>query len=220
MATIPSVSFGSLEVTVAIGDRWSQNAYALVDRDTKEAIIIDPGTGTARHLIEAIEGTRLCGVLCTHGHYDHLGDAAELLRRTGAVCRVHERDLPLARQAPTYALAFERRALALPEKIESFGDKDRFLIGDHVLGVMPCPGHTPGSVAFRVGSLLFSGDTILRLKIGRTDLPGGDVTTLEGSVAVLLDQLEGEVQILAGHGHPWNVDEARRWWRSRAAVNR
>ncbi len=213
-----SVRAGSLRVTKVVGDRWDQNAYLLHDEEVQDALIIDPGPGTAPQLIEELGSAHLRGIVCTHGHYDHLGAAADLARQTGAICRVHERDSQLAQQAPLYALSFEGRTLTLPDRIESFSDSDRFAVGGHSVVVVPCPGHTPGSVAFLVRSLLFTGDTILRFKLGRTDLPGGDSNRLMRSVSRLLAQVETETTILAGHGLAWNVAEARAWLMPRPAT--
>lgn len=217
MATHGSIDAGSLAIITVVGGRWKQNAYVIIDAQAQEALIVDPGAEPSV-LLRAVWPNRLIATICTHGHYDHLGAAAEIAKLTGAPCRVHERDMALALQAPNYSLAFERRRLELPARIEAFEDSEAFAVGRHVVDILPCPGHTPGSVAFRLEETVFCGDTILQNKIGRVDLPGGDGQVLGRSIDQLLGSFQENTVLLPGHGAPWTVGEARRWWKARTEV--
>jgi len=205
--------FGDVRVETFVTGTWRENCYVVTDRSAGESAVIDPGDEHER-LIEHIEDrphpVRL--ILCTHAHYDHVGSAAALSRHTGLPCRVHRRDLALLRRAPLYALAVEKRSIPLAKAVEIFDDGAKFELGARAFECVPCPGHTPGSVCFRYGDLAFVGDTILRGERGRTDLPGGDAGQLEESIAALLGKLEGDLVLYPGHGDPWTLDEARRWW--------
>jgi len=197
----------SIETIRAV--RWKQNCYLV--RDGGEALVIDPGADVA-DIEAAIGGARLVGILCTHAHYDHVAAAAALCVAHGVPCWVHERDRRLLAQAPVYALRFEQLSLAIPDSVETFGGGAAFAVGGSALQAIETPGHTPGSVTFQLGSDLFTGDTLLRERAGRTDLPGGDGATLRASVGELLGR-DGAVRILPGHGGEWNVADARAWWR-------
>jgi glyoxylase-like metal-dependent hydrolase (beta-lactamase superfamily II) len=190
----------------------------VTDRSACETAVIDPGA-EAERLIAHIEdrGHRVRLILCTHAHYDHVGAVAALSRHTRLPCHVHRGDLALLRRAPLYALGVEQKSIPLPKAVEAFDDRARFELGARSFESVPCPGHTPGSVCFRLGDLVFVGDTILQGERGRTDLPGGDAERLERSIEALLQELEGNPLLFSGHGEVWTLDEARRWWTEEGA---
>jgi hydroxyacylglutathione hydrolase len=205
--------FGDVRVEAFVTGTWRANCYVVTDQRAGESAVVDPGDEPER-LIAHIEerGQRVRLILCTHAHYDHVGAAEALSRHTGLPCRVHRRDLALLRRAPLYALAVEKKSIPLAKAAEAFDDGAKFELGARAFECVPCAGHTPGSVCFRYGDLAFVGDTILRGERGRSDLPGGDAGQLEESIAALLGELEGNLVLYSGHGDPWTLDEARRWW--------
>jgi hydroxyacylglutathione hydrolase len=204
---------GDLLVEGFVTGTWRENCYVVTDRGVGESAVIDPGDEHERLIAHlAGRGHRVRLLLCTHAHYDHVGAVVELSRHTGLPCRVHRRDRALLRRAPAYALGFERRVVALAREVEVFDDRAEFALGKGVFEAVPCPGHTPGGTCFRHGNLCFVGDTILRGQSGRTDLPGGDTRALVRSISALLGELDDDCLLLPGHGEPWTVGEARRWW--------
>ena len=212
------VDRGDVLVEAFVTGTWRENCYLVTDRTAAASAIIDPGDEHER-LIAHLEGRgqRLRLILCTHAHYDHVGAVVELSRYAGLPCHVHRGDLALLRRAPAYALSFERRSITLARAVEVFDDRAELALGEKVFEAVPCPGHTPGGTCFRYGNLLFVGDPLLRGESGRTDLPGGDGQALEQSITALLDEFEDEGVLLPGHGEPWTVSEARRWWAERGA---
>jgi glyoxylase-like metal-dependent hydrolase (beta-lactamase superfamily II) len=210
--------FGDVRVEAFVTGTWRENCYLVTDRSAGETAVIDPGDEHER-LIAHIEeqGQRVRLILCTHAHYDHVGAAVALSRHTQLPCHVHHLDLLLLRRAPLYALSFEQKSIPLPKAVESFDDRAVFELGARVFESASYPGHTPGSTCFRYGNLLFVGDTLLQGKRGRTDLPGGDAAALDASIAALLREFEGDCVLLPGHGEPWTIEEARRWWASQGA---
>jgi len=202
-----------LIVEAFVTGTWRENCYVVTDRGAGESAVIDPGDEHERLIAHLKQrGRRVRLLLCTHAHYDHVGAVVELSRYVGLPCRVHRKDLALLRRAPAYALGFERRSIALARDVEVFDDRAEFGLGEGVFEAVPCPGHTPGGTCFRRGNLCFVGDTILRGKSGRTDLPGGDEHALARSISALLGEFGDDCILLPGHGEPWNVAEARRWW--------
>lgn len=208
-----TIDCGDVSIETFVTGTWRENCYFVTDRSASETAVIDPGDDHER-LIAYIEerGYRVTLILLTHAHYDHVGAVVALSEHTGLPCQVHRDDQKLLKRAPLYALSFEKKKIPLPTAIEVFDDCAKFELGSRVFESVPCPGHTPGGTCFRLENALFVGDTILVEKRGRTDLPGGDAETLEASITALLGSFDGEFAIFPGHGNPWTLAEARRWW--------
>jgi len=208
-----AIDYGDVSIETFVTGTWRENCYLVTDRSASETAVIDPGDDHER-LIAYIEerGYRVTLILLTHAHYDHVGAVVALSEHTGLPCQVHRDDQKLLKRAPLYALSFEKKQIPLPTSIELFDDCAKFEFGSRVFESVPCPGHTPGGTCFRLENALFVGDTILVEKRGRTDLPGGDAETLEASITALLGSFDGEFAIFPGHGNPWTLAEARRWW--------
>jgi hydroxyacylglutathione hydrolase len=190
------------------------NCSIVADPITKEALVIDPGDEADR-VLNALSANGLVavGLLHTHAHLDHVGVSALLSRVTGAPLLLHEGDVPL------YG-ALEQQAALFGFDIEPPGEVTRLLThgervvcGGSALEVIATPGHTPGSVCFRMEGdrpLLFTGDTLFRRSIGRTDLWGGSLPQILASIKDRLLTLPGELRVLPGHGDPTTVAEEAR----------
>ena len=191
------------------------NCSILVDEETRLAIVIDPG-GDFEKIQGRIEnaGAKVTAIVHTHTHIDHVGATAPLQRWSSAKASIHEADRPLYDLLPVQA---QMLGCPLPEICELEGD----LTDDHVvragaieLGVLYTPGHTPGSVSFVVhgddASVAFTGDTLFRRGIGRTDLWGGDSGLILRSLRNRLMTLEEKTVVIAGHGPTTTIGEERR----------
>jgi glyoxylase-like metal-dependent hydrolase (beta-lactamase superfamily II) len=183
-------------------------------RASREAAVIDPGA-TPDAIIRALATLDAVAVrlLLTHGHHDHATHARAVSETLGLPLQVHPRDRRLVLQAAMYSARLSGRVIRTPQRVEPL-EGATVSLGTWSLRVHEAPGHTPGGVVFVADGLLVTGDTLLRGKVGRTDLPGGDATALRVSVDGLLDQYLPQWQVLPGHGAPWTVGEARTWWRS------
>lgn len=190
------------------------NCSIVADPETKQAIVIDPGDEPDRVLAALSQsGLTAVALVHTHAHLDHVGVSALLSRITGAPILLHEGDVPL------YG-ALEEQASLFGFELEPPGTVDRFLAhgekvvcGGGALEVIHTPGHTPGSVCFRMEGekpMLFSGDTLFRRSIGRTDLWGGSLPQILSSIKERLLTLPGDLPVLPGHGDPTTIaSEAR-----------
>lgn len=202
-----------LQVTTITTGRWRENCYIVTDRRAGRAVVIDPGDD-ADAILRALARLEVDLILLTHGHYDHVGAASAVSAAKSAQCCIHSDDRELLGQAAHYAFAFEGRTVMPPTHALTFSDGASFDLGGRSIRVLWTPGHTMGSVSFRLDDLLWTGDTLLRKRPGRTDLPGGDPARLRTSITSLLARDLGVTTILPGHGPAWSMDDARDWWRS------
>jgi hydroxyacylglutathione hydrolase len=189
------------------------NAYLLTDQSRGSALLIDaPGDVWAD--VEPILRAEKCALTelwITHGHWDHMQGAAEVVRATGAKVRAHPADRTMIEE-PQLMERFMGMNLQL-EPVQV----DHWLAQAGRLAVLGCdvevrhvPGHCPGNVLFyfpdtpgtglKEGGMAFVGDALFKESIGRTDLPGGDFATLEKSIRNQIYSLPDVTIIYPGHG--------------------
>ncbi len=183
------------------------NCHILAD-DDGEAVIVDPGDD-AEAVLQATKGLRVRYLLHTHCHLDHISGTREVKEATGAQIVIHEDDRPLYDKLPGQAKMFGWE-VGEPAPIDAtFADGDVFRFGRHELRVLHTPGHTPGSCSFHLGNALFSGDTLFRRSIGRTDLWGGNFEQEIASIRSKILGLGPEVVVHPGHGPDTRVSEEK-----------
>ncbi len=192
------------------------NCAIVADPATREAVVIDPGDEPDR-ILEALAGAglRAVALVHTHAHFDHAGCSALLKRITGAPILMHAGDRPLYQnltvQGQTFGLSLDAPGI-IDRTLEG---GDRVACGKGGLEVIHTPGHTPGSLSFRMtsenGDVLFSGDTLFRRSIGRTDLWGGSTPQILESIRDRLLTLPGGLRVIPGHGDETTIaDEGRK----------
>ncbi len=190
------------------------NCSILVDEASREAVVIDPGDEPEK-ILRALEAAKVrpVALLHTHAHFDHIGGTGELARATEAPIRLHPADRPLYDALPEQASFFGLAAKAPPPPDSPLADGDRIRFGGFELRAIHTPGHTPGSTCFLLtgdAPRLFSGDTLFRRSIGRTDLWGGDTNQILVSIRQKLFSLPGDTPVLCGHGAATTIEEERR----------
>jgi hydroxyacylglutathione hydrolase len=190
------------------------NCTILADETSREAVVIDPGD-EAERILRALESMKLSPValLHTHAHLDHVTASRALKEATGAPIRLHPADRPLYDALPEQAAYFGLRADRPLPPDEPLRDEEVVRFGSHALRVLHTPGHTPGSTCFELegeAPLLFSGDTLFRRSIGRTDLWGGDTRAILSSIRDRLFRLPGDVPVVCGHGPGTTIAEEKR----------
>lgn len=184
-----------------------ENTYIIWD-DTLEAAVIDAGNMNEREnevlaKFIADNGLKPKYALNTHGHFDHLLGVDFLREKYGAQLAMSSKDEFLLKGASVSAELFGVKADALPETIDvDLEGKESIKFGNTELKIIPTPGHTPGHVAFYEpeSKVLFTGDTLFRESIGRTDLPGGDYSWIMRSIIENILPLGDDVKIYPGHG--------------------
>jgi glyoxylase-like metal-dependent hydrolase (beta-lactamase superfamily II) len=190
------------------------NCSILADEESREAIVIDPGDEPAR-ILEALQAAKLkpVALLHTHAHFDHIGASRAIAEATGAAIRLHSADRPLYDALPEQAAFFGLTA-ETPRAVDAgLSDGDVIAFGRFSVRAIHTPGHTPGSTCFELAGetpRLFSGDTLFRRSIGRTDLWGGDTDTILSSIREKLFRLPGDLPVVCGHGPGTTIAEEKR----------
>ena len=193
----------------------AENCYVVSD-DTRQAVIIDCGAiypDERQAIADYIDHQSLTPVrlLCTHGHLDHCMGNIFIMQRYGLKPEVSSNDEFLA--ADLNAQARSMFGLSLDEETPPIG---RFLkagepveFGSHRLSVLSTPGHTPGSVIFycEEEKVAFSGDTLFRMSIGRTDFERGSWPDMEQSLHEVVARLPKDVTVYCGHGPTTTIAE-------------
>jgi glyoxylase-like metal-dependent hydrolase (beta-lactamase superfamily II) len=209
VATVPAQAFGSNCYVVAIGAG-------------EQCIVIDPGIGVIDRLDGVLAEHRLhpAAVMVTHGHIDHTFSVAPVCGARGITAYVHPADRELLAD-PGKGLSMDLSAMfggrlpyAEPEDVTELPDGGPITVAGIELHTVHAPGHTRGSVLFRVpdadGALCFSGDVLFAGSIGRTDLPGGDPAAMTASLRDKILPMPDETVVLPGHGPRTTIGRERR----------
>ena len=180
---------------------FQENCWVIGSRRTREAIVIDPGDEPETILALARDmGLTVKQIICSHAHVDHIMGVRGVQEQTGAGFLLHPADLGIARAMPASAARFlGYEPPAPPEPDAPISDGDIVEVDGLQLQIIHTPGHTPGSVSYYTDGLLFSGDTLFRGSIGRTDLPGGDYGQIMQSIIGRLLTLPDDTIVLPGH---------------------
>lgn len=185
---------------------FQENTYVLWD-ETGEAVIVDAGNYTARES-EALfnfiaeKGLRPVLAVNTHGHVDHILGVQRVKDRYGIPFALHPEDRFLVESAPTHGAMYGFQVDAVPAVERDLEDGGEVSFGNTRLEVIHTPGHTPGHISLYQpdDKILFTGDTIFKESIGRTDLPGGNYAWIMKSIIDRILPLGEEVAIYPGHG--------------------
>ncbi len=185
------------------------NCWLVADDEGAPVLVIDPA-GEAERIIQEVDGREVVGVVLTHGHFDHLGAAGELVEATGAPLLVHAADAPQVSSSVANGARFFGFDMEAPEPDGTLEEGASLAVGSVELEVLHTPGHTPGGISLLGEGHLFSGDLVFAGSVGRTDFPGGDAGALERSIAEKVAPLPDETVIHPGHGPDTTVGRERR----------
>ncbi len=196
---------GLIHEAVAVGP-LACNCHVLADETTREALIIDPGDDPGE-ILARVKDLKVKALLHTHCHFDHMTATRRVSEETGAPILIHRADKALydglIQQYRSFGSFFGVDAGGIPNPLPAHDfleDGGEIVFGRHRLKVLHTPGHTKGSCCFHLEGLLFSGDTLFRGSVGRTDLPGGDMEEEVSSIRSKLFVLEAETKVFPGHG--------------------
>ena len=182
-----------------------ENTIFIIDEDTKEVVVVDPGAEGER-ISRELENYSLRYILATHGHIDHVGQVGFLKKNLDVPFFMSKKDLFLINNDIFPGFAQLVGATPCPEPDRFLKEGDIISFGRFNLRVIETPGHTPGSVCFydQENGFVITGDTLFKGSIGRTDLPGGDMKQMESSLKKLME-LPDDTDVIPGHGDPTKV---------------
>lgn len=181
---------------------FPSNSYYWRDAATGDLILVDTGLD-ADVLLDALAsiGGRLKAVVCTHGHFDHMGSAAVFQDRFGLDVHMHVQDQKIAKTANFLLMAFKLKSrVKMPRFIHFEGDAGAFQVDDVTVRYTHVPGHTPGSCFIHIGNACFTGDSLYASGIGLSKTPGEDPDLLRESLNRVLGEIPEDTLICPGHG--------------------
>lgn len=210
IAGFPSAAFGT-------------NCYVVAPAAGAECVVVDPGIDVERALDDLLAEHRLrpVAVLLTHGHLDHTFSVTPVCGARGVPAYIHAGDREMLAD-PMKGLSADMRTLfggrltwTEPSDVAPLADGATLPLAGLEVTVDHAPGHTPGSVMFRLPGdetatdVCLSGDVLFAGSIGRTDLPGGDYPTMIRSLATKVLPLPDDTVVLPGHGPQTSVGRER-----------
>lgn len=182
-----------------IAGQLENNIYLLTDETTKKAVLIDAPENLAE-LVDFAKGYDVEYILLTHGHFDHIMGLTDLKKALNAEAIICKDDLVISDNINEFTRLFGLPDCTPPVYEKFIKDGDIISVGNLKIKVIHTPGHTEGGVCYLVDDNLFSGDTLFKGSVGRTDLFGGNFNKLSNSIKNKLFKLEDKIKVFPGHG--------------------
>lgn len=198
---------------------FGENTYIVIDSDTKDCIIIDPGMMTPAE-ISAVDNfiaqkkLKVNKILLTHLHIDHVMGVNHLKEKYGLEVYACEKDEMLGARIAEQIQLFHLPITLGKVSIDHYlNENDTITFGSEALTAISTPGHSLGSLSYYSSArkIVFTGDALFKQSIGRTDLPGGDHATLINSISNKILTLPDNTIICPGHGPTTKVIDEKRF---------
>ena len=207
-----------IKVNRFVCNMLQENAYVVSD-ESCEAVVIDCGAlydMERNAIIRYIKDNELKPVhlLCTHGHFDHVIGNDTITREFGLKPEVAAEDKHLMNMKKQLK---DMMGMDYDNEVPPIGRlltaNDIIGFGTHSIKILPTPGHTPGSVTFYIETehVAFTGDTLFKMSIGRTDFEGGSWTDMTNSLINVLAKLPANTKVYPGHGEPTTIGDELRY---------
>ena len=182
-------------------EMFETNTYLVWDTESLEAILIDPAAPgeSLKNEIKQMN-LKLIHIFNTHGHGDHIGGNEYFHKEFKCPIGIHEFDAEMLLSSAMNLSDMMFASFVSPAAGFFLTDNLTFKLGNNTITVYHTPGHTKGGIVIYSKPYLFSGDTIFRHSVGRTDLPGGNTKELTESIRKKIFCLPDDTVILPGHG--------------------
>lgn len=191
-----------MQVIKIVTGNLFENCYIAYDKNTKQGAIIDPGDQAGKIAEQIIKnGIEIKYILFTHGHFDHIAAYFDLKEKFPAALLGFSKNEEELIKDPNKTL-LSMLGNDFPE-IKSdilLSENDEIILGNSSLKVIETPGHTKGSICFYREGILFAGDTLFKLGMGRCDLPTGSLKEEVNSIIQKLFELPDNTVVYSGHG--------------------
>ena len=198
-------------IKTILTDPIQTNCYVVMCEETKEIVVIDPGldNGAVSRHIKSLGG-HLKYILLTHGHFDHCCGLQNLVDEYPVPVMMHCDDVPYVADSKTHAFMYGLKIPNVPLPNCFLTENDVIEVGDIKLKTIHTPGHTPGCVCFYTPGHLFSGDTLFKGSVGRTDLPGGNFDNIINNIQTKLFVMPDDTLVYPGHGPETTIGEEKK----------
>lgn len=183
-----SIEVGSLQA----------NCYVLAA--VNEAVCIDPGDDFPK-IIDQLKSNNLTlvAIINTHGHYDHIGANANLAKEYSCPVYIHQDEMCILKDSAESIAFFSGGSMEIEYQTIPVDDEEILNLGGLEFKIIHTPGHSPGGICLLQNGNLFTGDTLFKQSIGRTDFPGSDPVAMQKSLAILT-KLDKSLKVFPGHG--------------------
>ena len=187
---------------------FQENGYIVYNDKNKECFIIDPGDAPNNY-IKTIKDNDLIpvGIVNTHGHIDHVHAVQPLKDHFLIPFYIHQNEKMYVDHYPEGCLMYGMTPNKKPEVDYWISDSENISIGEFMIKIVQTPGHTLGGICLQLNGDIFTGDTLFKGSIGRTDLPGGNYTTLMDSLKNIIEQVDGDTKVHPGHGYSTTIND-------------